>query len=290
MTTKEVPFYKMVASGNDFVVVDNRQGLIADPEGFTREVCPRHTGIGADGVLLIESVGAPLGGRPSRGRPRGAAPTNRIDYRVRILNADGSSAEACGNGFRCVTLFAHERLGLGPKQRFEALSGIIEGEMKGKRARVRLVNPTQFETGQKIEVLGRKLHYSFINTGVPHTVIFVEGIDQIPVHEIGKEVRFHPQFVPRGTNVNFVEVAGPKTLKVRTYERGVEAETLACGTGSTASAVVSGQLGYVETPVEVKTRSGEILTVDFTKTGGIVRDVYLEGDVKFVFEGKWGLQ
>jgi diaminopimelate epimerase len=163
---------------------------------------------------------------------------------------------------------------------------MVEAEVKGKRVRVRLAAPEDFREGEKIKVLGRELHYHFIRIGNPHVVIFVEGLPEMPVPEIGKAVRFHERFKPAGTNVNFVEVSGPKSISVRTYERGVEEETLACGTGTTASAVVSCLVGYTSAPVDVKTRGGEILTVDFKKQGERVEEVFLEGEANLVFEGK----
>ena len=265
---KEIPFFKFVASGNDFLVIDHRQKGIQDPTRFAHEICDRHTGVGADGVLLLET-------------------SKQADFRMRIINSDGSEAEACGNGFRCIALFAHEKLGFSKAQRFESVSGMIQATVQTNRVRVRLVNPSNWKNRNEIEVSGRKLHYDFIHTGVPHAVIFVESLDQIPVSEIGREIRFHSHFKPAGTNVNFVEVTGPGSLRVRTYERGVEDETLACGTGSTASAIVSSLAGYTQPPVEVKTKSGEILTVDFQKKGNEIKDVYLEGEARFVFEGSW---
>lgn len=273
---KEITFYKMVASGNDFVVVDNRGGIVTEPAAFTRRVCERHNGIGGDGVLLIENVGA----------ARRVAPTNKIDYRVRIFNANGSEAETCGNGFRCIALLAHEKLGLPASQKFESSSGTIHAEIKKNCIRVQLVDPKDLRSEEKIEIGGRELRYSSVNTGVPHVVIFVEGLAKIPVAQIGREIRFHPRFQPAGTNANFVEVTGPRSIEVRTYERGVEDETLACGSGSTASAIISTKAGYVEPPVKVKTRGGEVLTVDFSRQGNKFEKIFLEGEAKLVYEGK----
>jgi len=264
---KEITFHKMVASGNDFVVIDNRKKIISDPARFAREACRSHTGVGADGILLLES-------------------SRKAEYKMRILNADGSEAEACGNGFRCVALLAHERLGFPARHRFESLAGVIDVEVKGSRVRVRLMEPKDFQDREKILVNGRELHYYFIRVGVPHVVIFVEGLSGLPVEEIGRAVRIHPRFQPAGTNVNFVEVKGPQAIDVRTYERGVEAETLACGTGTTASAIVSAKAGHVRPPVKVQTEGGEVLAVDFVENGNQVKEVYLEGEAKFVFEGK----
>ncbi len=264
---KEISFYKMVASGNDFVVIDNRQKVVKDPVRFTREVCAPHLGVGADGVLFFED-------------------SSKADFKMRILNSDGSEAEACGNGFRCIALFARQKLDYPANFQFESMSGLIRAEVNGKRVRVRMVDPKDFQERAQVDVLGHRLHYSFINTGVPHTVIFVEGLKKIDVENLGRAIRHHKIFKPRGTNVNFVEVESKSDIRVRTYERGVEKETLACGTGSTASAIVSSLLGYANPPVQVHTSGGEILTINFRRQGKKINNVTLEGEVRFVYEGK----
>jgi diaminopimelate epimerase len=265
--TKEIPFYKMVASGNDFVVVDNRHKVIKDPVGFARKICTPHTGVGADGLLLFENSG-------------------KADFKMRIINSDGSEAEACGNGFRCIALFAKEVLKYPSKLRFESQSGMIQARVNHEKVSVELVTPSNIRLHEELEVLGHRLHYSFVNTGVPHVVIFVEGLPKIEVETLGRAIRQHGRFQPRGTNVNFAEVKNEKQIHVRTYERGVEKETLACGTGSSASAIVSSLMHYTKPPVQVKTQSGEILTIHFRQHGNKVTDVTLEGDVHFVYEGK----
>jgi diaminopimelate epimerase len=267
MPAKAIPFVKMVASGNDFVVVDNRGGAVKNLPAFTREVCRLHTGVGADGVLLIER-------------------SRRAEFKMRILNSDGSEADACGNGFRrCVARYAHARLGAPADFCFESGSGLIAARVRGGRVRVRLATPRDFRAHADLSAGGGRLCYSFINTGVPHAVIFVKALGGVDVGRLGRAVRAHRAFRPRGTNVNFVKVAGRQAIDVRTYERGVEAETLACGTGSTASAIVSSLLGFTRPPVKVRTRGGETLTVDFKYAGGRVAEAYLEGAAHFVFEG-----
>ncbi len=264
---KTLPFTKMVASGNDFIVFDNRKGLVKDPLKLTRRFCEFHTGIGADGVLLFEK-------------------SRKADFKMRIINSDGSEAEACGNGFRCIARFAREKMGYPANFKFESLAGTIKAEIKkGQRVRVQLSNPTGLNLRDELEVQGNRLHYSFLNTGVPHTVIFVEGLEKIDVNGLGRAVRYHEDFKPKGTNVNFVEVTGPHSINVRTYERGVEKETLACGTGSTASAILACLSGFTKAPVNVRTSGGETLTVDFKKQGEKITDVMLEGEAHFVFEG-----
>ncbi|HXV27900.1 MAG TPA: diaminopimelate epimerase [bacterium] len=265
--SQAIPFYKMQASGNDFVVIDNRKNIIRDPYRFTQKVCAPHVGVGADGVLLFEN-------------------SKRASFRMRILNSDGSEAEACGNGFRCIARFAKEIFHYPSEFRFESYSGMIQTRIRGNLIRVQLVVPSQIRLHDEIQVLGHRLHYSFINTGVPHTVIFVEGLAKIEVETLGRAIRQHKVFKPKGTNVNFVEVKNRNEIHVRTYERGVERETLACGTGSSGSAVVSSLLQYACPPVKVKTGGGEILTIDFKKKGNKIVDVTLEGEAHFVYEGK----
>ena len=258
----------MVASGNDFIVIDNRRKVVTNPVKLAQKLCPVHTSVGADGILLLENS------------PKAA-------FKMRIVNSDGSEAEACGNGFRCIALYARKILKLPASFRFESLSGLIDAKvMAGDDVRVRLVQPRDLKLRGDLIVSGNRLHYSFINTGVPHAVIFVEGLEKINVAQLGKAVREHPDFKPKGTNVNFVQVRAKNAIEVRTFERGVEAETLACGTGSTASAVISALLGYTRPPVAVKTKGGEVLNIDFKFRDKKPEQVTLEGQARFVFEGQ----
>lgn len=266
-----LPFYKMVASGNDFVVVDNRRQIVKDATTFARQVCRPHLGAGADGVLLFEI-------------------SKKASFKMRIINSDGSEAAACGNGFRCIALYAHEVLKYSSQMHFESGSGLIEAQVgSGGMVKVQLIKPKIFEKDNVLEVKGHRLHYTFLDTGVPHVVIFVEGLEKMEVFETGKAIRNHPHFQPFGTNVNFVEVRNKREIAVRTYERGVENETLACGTGSTASAVVSVLKGYVAPSVTVHTRGGEKLKIDIRQKGTEILKVFLEGKAKFVYKGEYYL-
>jgi diaminopimelate epimerase len=266
-----IPFYKMVASGNDFVVVDNRRGVVKDALAFTRKVCQSHQGAGADGVLLFES-------------------SKKANFKMRIINLDGSEAAACGNGFRCIALYAHDVLKYSSRMTFESGSGLIEAEVAEKnQIKVQLIKPRIFKMDEVLEACKQKLHYTFLDTGVPHVVIFTEELEKIDVFEMGKAVRNHAQFQPFGTNVNFVQVKNKKEIAVRTYERGVENETLACGTGSTASAVASVLKGFAEPPVTVLTKSGEKLRIDMRRKGDEIAKVFLEGKAQFVYKGEYYL-
>lgn len=257
----------MVASGNDFIVIDHRKPFIKTPKNFAKKVCDRHFGVGGDGLLLLEK-------------------SKKADIRMRIINADGSEAEMCGNGARCAALFAHKILGLGRKFRMETKAGIIHAAINAWTVEVQLTDPTAYAGPSELKLADCSLSYFFINTGVPHAVVILEeDFEDFPVAKIGREVRFHHAFQPAGTNVNFIRKTGARALAVRTYERGVEAETLACGTGSTASAIVAVLNRLVTSPVEVKTRSGEILKINFQKEGDLVSNVTLEGNAQFTFEG-----
>ncbi len=263
-----IQFHKMVASGNDFVVVDNRKKAVKNPLHFTKKICAWHTGVGADGVLLLEN-------------------SRKGDFKMRIINSDGSEAEACGNGFRCIARYAKDKMNFPSKFRFESISGVVKAQVNGKSISVQLPQPRGLKLRAEINVAGNRLHYSFINTGVPHVVVFVAGLSKIDVTTLGRAIRQHTAFKPKGTNVNFVEIKSKSEINVRTYERGVETETLACGTGSTASAIISALMGYVKGPVRVRTKSGEILTINFKITKNKkVSDVSLQGHAQFVYEGK----
>jgi diaminopimelate epimerase len=274
---KELCFSKMVASGNDFVVVDtvSRIPYPVSP-AIVRKICDRRLGIGADGLLLLGK-------------------SNKADARMRIFNADGSEAEMCGNGARCAVYY-FSRIP-NPESRasvrIETRAGIITGKVAGNKVRIQLTDPKGIKLNIPLAVRGRKIRANFINTGVPHTVIFVEGLDKIDVAGLGREIRYHKYFAPAGTNVNFVEVLGRSRIAVRTYERGVEGETLACGTGSAASVLIANcftnnlRLTPNALVFAVHTRGGEVLKVYFNRTGGSFSNVWLEGGAKAVYKGEF---
>lgn len=265
-------FTKMVASGNDFCVIDNTAGKFNTKRlvGFSRAMCDRKFGCGADGLLVLEKSRA-------------------ADGRMRIFNADGSEAEMCGNGARCFALFLASR----SKKRagnfsFQTKAGTITSVVGPASIRVRLTDPGQPVFDEAVGVCGRSLRINSINTGVPHAVIFVEGLGAIDVDSLGRAVRFHSHYAPAGTNVNFIEVTGPDSIAIRTYERGVEGETLACGTGSCASALIANAAyGIGRTMVKVKTAGGEELKVYFTRIQGGYRELWLEGKANIVYEGRF---
>lgn len=268
---RDIAFTKMVASGNDFIVIDNgfKVTKLQGHKNLAKKLCDRKYGVGADGVLLLER-------------------SKKADVRMRIINADGSEAEMCGNGARCAVLYAHDRLPVKNKNRIqlETLAGIIGSEVDKYLVKVKLTDPHHIKLDIPLSVNGRSLKVNFINTGVPHVVVFAQGLNSIGVVDMGRTIRHHAHFAPKGTNVNFIEVIGKKTISVRTYERGVEDETLACGTGSTAAALIFAIKAGLDKKVTVCTKSEDILNIYFDRQGDRFNDVWLEGKVDFVFEGK----
>ncbi len=262
-------FFKMSGSGNDFILIDNRDQSLAvgNAAEFVKTVCRRKISIGADGLIIIEN-------------------SQRADFRWRFFNADGSEVDMCGNGARCAARFAHIRGIAKEKMSFETGAGIIDAEVRGDTVKVKLTEPHGLKTNISIMVDGKPIEVSFINTGVPHVVLFVTGLDGYDVFNLGRKIRYHEEFQPEGTNANFMEVIDRHTIRIRTYERGVEDETLACGTGAVASVLISSTQELVESPVDVKVKSGETLKIYFRKAGRRFEDIYLEGKANVVYEGR----
>jgi diaminopimelate epimerase len=264
-----IVFFKLSGSGIDFILIDNRDGSLAvgDVVAFVKRVCERKVSVGADGLFLIEK-------------------SDRVDFKWRFFNADGSEAAMCGNGGRCVARFAF-LLGIaGEKMSFETGAGIIDAEVQGDIVKIRLTDPHSLVMDEQIRVGNRIFFIHSIDTGVPHAVHFLHDLEGFDVFATGRAIRNHERYQPAGTNANFTTVVDGHTLRVRTYERGVEDETLACGTGSVASALIAARKGWVETPVDVIVQSGERLRVYFSPTPGGFEKVYLEGTAKVVYQGK----
>ncbi|MHB1185828.1 MAG: diaminopimelate epimerase [Desulfobulbia bacterium] len=264
-----IDFTKMSGTGNDFILIDHRTPFLSREEmpGFAKAVCERRVSVGADGLILLENSEA-------------------ADFRWQFLNADGSWAEMCGNGARCAARFAHTQ-GIAPaRMRFETVAGLIEAEVTGQSVKLKMTAPTNLRLHEKLMVNGEEQVVHSLNTGVPHAVLFMEDIRQAPVMEWGRALRFHEHFQPAGTNVNFVQQQPGNGLIVRTYERGVEGETLACGTGAVSSAIIAGILGQVRTPVTVTTSGGEQLIIHYALAGQEIAEVFLEGPANFIYEGQ----
>lgn len=262
-------FSKMNGAGNDFVVIDNRDGS----HDLTREqiarICNRQRGVGGDGFLAVEPA------------------QNGADYRMRYYNADGGEAEMCGNGARCFASYVN-RLESGSltSTSFETIAGVIGAEFVGENVRIELSKPSdlQLATELKLEGETRKVHS--VNTGVPHAVIFEDGLEAVDIRRFGSATRFHDHFAPAGTNVNFVGIKEEGHIAIRTYERGVEDETLACGTGMVACSIIHHELTGAPSPIHVDVAGGETLEVAFEKAeDGSYEAVTLLGPAEFTFEG-----
>ncbi|HJT45216.1 MAG TPA: diaminopimelate epimerase [Chthoniobacterales bacterium] len=260
-------FTKMNGAGNDFVMIDNRAGEVhLQPDQIVR-ICDRHRGIGADGILLLEKG------------------SNGADFRMRYYNADGGEAEMCGNGARCFTRFANRVAGAPAKISFQTPAGLIRGELRGDVVTLQMSEPKDLQLDIDVVAKGVREHVHFINSGVPHVVVPVANVNDVDVQKRGQALRRYKKFDPPGANVNFIEKRGAKQILVRTYERGVEGETLACGTGVVASALIFAATENVEGPIEITVRSGSQLSVNFTKAGDRFTNVTLTGPAEFAFEG-----
>jgi diaminopimelate epimerase len=262
-------FTKMNGAGNDFVLIDNRARKIKLSRSQVARLCDRHRGVGADGVLLLT---------PSV--------SGKADWAWEFYNSDGSTGEMCGNGARCFSRFVQKLTGLTRGFAFETGAGVITASFQGARVTVSLTRPRDLRLNERVALSTGTRTIHSINTGVPHAVLFVPDADRASVQPLGPEIRRHPHFRPKGTNVNFVQRLGPNHIRVRTFERGVEGETLACGTGVTASALIAARLHGYTSPVKVQVQGGEQLEVSFREDHGEFADVRLTGPAEFVFEGR----
>ena len=270
MNIEKISFAKMNGSGNDFIVINNMKKEFSSDEfrKYIPLLCRRKLSVGADGVIILE-------------------PSSKYDFKWRFFNSDGSEAEMCGNGSRCAAQFEYLE-GISDKNlKFETLAGVIEAEVKENTVKVLMTKPFDLRLDYEILINGNKYFISSINTGVPHVVKFVKELENYDVKKMGRLIRNHEIFQPNGTNVNFVTCVDKNTIKIRTYERGVEDETLACGTGAVASALISYKKGFVKKPVYVNNMGGEVLVVDFAEEDGDFVKVYLEGDARLVYKGKF---
>ena len=258
----------MTGAGNDFIVIDDRLNVLGnDARELAKQLCRRRLSIGADGLILI-------------------VPSTRGDFRMRYFNADGSEADMCGNGGRCVARFAHEKGIAGPAMTFETSSGLHDARiLDDGNVLLKMADPRAIIFDNQVQFAGEMRTLHRINTGVPHAVCEVENLDDFPVVEVGRLIRYYAAYVPEGTNADFMEVLDEQTLALRTYERGVENETLACGTGAVAAALISAALGKTRPPVAVRTRGGDTLTVGFYMSDLGFSGVTLSGNADIIYEG-----
>lgn len=260
-------FTKMNGAGNDFVMIDNRSGDVRLEREQIAHICDRHRGVGADGILLLEKS------------------ENGADFRMRYYNADGGEAEMCGNGARCFARFASKVAGARDKVSFETPAGIIKAKLSGEIVTLNMSDPIDMRLNVPLQLEGEDASVHYINTGVPHVVVPVSRTDVVNVRGRGSAIRHHEMFSPKGANANFLEKRGARGITIRTYERGVEDETLACGTGVVASALIFASTQNVDGPINVLVRGGSELSVDFNRDGEKFRNVTLTGPAEFVFEG-----
>jgi len=258
----------MSGAGNDFVLIDNRAQNLRLTRDQVVRLCDRHRGVGADGVILL-----------------GRASSEQADWSWEFYNSDGSSGEMCGNGARCFGRFVQRRTGSPADFNFETLAGIIHARFQGDRVTVNLTRPEKLVLNESLPLSTGKSIVHSLNTGVPHAVLFVPDADRAMLQQLGPEIRHHARFAPKGTNVNFVQVLAPGRIRVRTFERGVEGETLACGTGVTASALITSKIHNFQSPIQVLVQGGDSLEVSFTENDAGFDQVSLTGPAEFVFEG-----
>lgn len=265
----KIPFFKMSGSGNDFIVIDNRRSVVDEDrlKHFIVSVCRRKMSVGADGFILIED-------------------SDTVDFKWRFYNSDGSRPEMCGNGARCAARFAFLNNIAAKKLAFETDAGVVSAEIIGSRAKVKMPDPSPIKTDFTIALIDGPVTLSSINTGVPHVILETAKLDDVDVFNRGREIRHHQTFATDGTNVNFAAVLAENRIEIRTYERGVEDETLACGTGSIAAALVTAAKNGWQSPVNVRTRSGITLTIHFARRDNGFRDVHLEGDARVIYRGE----
>jgi len=260
-------FFKMSAAGNDFILFDNRDGgLVAEGlGGFIRRLCARSMSVGADGVVVLER-------------------SQRADVRVRFFNPDGG-VTFCGNGGRCAARLAYLH-GMAPARMVvESDRGFHRAEVRGADVSFEMPDPSGFEAGIEIEAAGRRWSGVMVDTGVPHFVIMLSDPPEGPIDVAGRAIRLHPRFGPAGVNVDFVHTTSAGEHSVRTYERGVEGETLACATGCVAAALALVSVGRSRPPVSISTRSGAVLLVRFEGEPGRASGVRVEGEARLVYVG-----
>ncbi len=255
-----IPFTKMHGAGNDFIVVDDREGAfpLSDKE-FIRRISARRTGIGCDGILLVQ-------------------PSETAGLRMRFINPDGGEQAMCGNGARCFARWVCDRKLAQASMAFETGAGLVEAEVSGMQVRIGLTAPKDARLDMELDC---PWPVDFVDTGVPHAVAWVPDVGAVDLSHWGRLLRHHSRFAPNGTNANFARVEEDGSLAVRTYERGVEAETLACGTGAAAAAVLASMRGWVSLPVTVHCAGGHDLVIET-----LLGRTTLAGGAAYVFDGE----
>ncbi len=262
-------FTKMNGAGNDFVLLDARSRTINLETAQIVRLCDRHRGIGADGLMVLV---------PCK--------SGKADWAWEFYNSDGSTGDMCGNGARCFARFVQKQTGVKDQFTFETGAGVIRAQFHGPLVTINLTTPSNLRLNEEVPLRSGTAIIHSVNTGVPHSILYVPDADKAMVMDLGPEIRRHAHFGPRGTNVNFVQVTGPNQIRVRTFERGVEGETLACGTGVSASALISARVHGFVSPVKVRVQGGDQLEVSFDQQQGEFTNVRLTGPADFAFTGQ----
>jgi diaminopimelate epimerase len=261
-------FAKYIGCGNDFAIFDNRKGLFPSQDfALIRQLCHRNWGIGADGIILLES-------------------SFPADFSMRIFNADGYEAEMCGNGLRCLAKFIQELGFCQPSYKIETLQRILSISHEGLQVCVEMGDPIDMHWNIDISDENEIHQVHYLNTGVPHVVLFKDQIERINLQQIGPYIRHHAVFNPNGTNVNLAQRLSGKEIQIRTFERGIEGETLACGTGATAVALAAAYCYQFESPVHIRTSSKDILKIGFHLKDQIFSQVTLTGPAHCTYRGE----
>ena len=270
MNPFEGEFYKMTAGGNDFILLDNRSGGLRAEEmvDFIRRVCTRALSVGADGVILIEG-------------------SSQADLRARFFNPDGRPT-FCGNGARCAARLAYLKGMAAARMTVQTDLMVHRAEVQGATVSFEMRDPRGLEDGIEVEAGRERMRGTWLDTGVPHLVVFRSVPSEDSIETLGRALRSHPRFAPEGVNVDFVGEAEGGIFAIRTYERGVEGETLACGTGCVAAAVAAAATGRAAPPVRFRTRSGEMIQVRFEGDPRRASGVRLEGEARLVYVGQLG--
>ena len=254
----KIKFYKYQGAGNDFVMIDNRDNKFPASTSTIAKLCDRNFGIGGDGLILLEN-------------------DPELDFKMVYYNSDGNESTMCGNGGRCIVRFAHDLDVVSDNMSFNAIDGLHHATVDNETIRLQMINVDEVEDHDR---------YLFLNTGSPHHIEFVKDIKNVDVYNQGKSIRNGAPYYEKGSNVNFVEVLPDNQLKIRTYERGVEDETLACGTGITAAAIASYVRGFVKSNLINVEALGGKLSVNFDEKNNTFENVWLNGPAKRVFEGE----
>ena len=269
----KIHFTKMAGAGNDFVICEALPRVSL--KSVARAICARTSGVGADGLLVVQT-------------------SRTADFRMRIFNPDGSEAEMCGNGVRCFAAYVYHKRRTRKKQFvIDTVAGPVLAQIKKDAVRVRLSPPQGYRPNLHLALQPRPVRVHYIDTGVPHAVIFVKNLERLDVKALAPAIRFHKRFAPRGVNVNFIEPVDERTIAIRTYERGVEDETRACGTGSVAAAIIAALQSppqgqpLKQARMRVRTAGGELLKVEFCVREDQIEDVWLSGGARFIAEGQF---